>query len=84
MMSAGRFYLMVNQILINAEDRWDFNKIWKDCPSKKRLLSIYILLVKLIFGEEPLHTPRKNLLVGNLPYRLIWEDIEVESQRYEN
>ena len=47
---------------------WDFNKIWKDCPSKKQLLfSIYIHLVKLIFGEEPLHTPRKNCLVGNLP-----------------
>ena len=63
----------------------DFSKIWKDCPSKKRFFPIYIQLVKLIFGEEPLRTPKKNLLVGNLPYRLIWEDIDVESQtRYEN
>ena len=62
----------------------DFNKVWKDYPSKKQLFSIYIQLVKLIIGEEPLQTPRKNCLVGNLPYRGIWEDIEVESQRYEN
>ena len=38
--------------------------------------------MKLIFGEEPLHTARENRLVGNLPYRRIWEDIELESQRY--
>ena len=37
----------------------DFNKVWKDYPSKKQLFSIYIQLVKLIFGEEPLQTPRK-------------------------
>ena len=35
-------------------------------------------------GEEPLHTPRKNGLVEKIPYRRIWEDIEGESQRYEN
>ena len=40
----------------------DINKVWKDCPSKKQLFPIYIQLVKLIFGEEPLHTPRKNRL----------------------
>ena len=62
----------------------DFNKIWKDCPLKKRLFSIYLQLVKLIFGKEPLHTRRKNRLVGNFPHRRIWEDIEVEIQRYEN
>ena len=38
---------------------WDFNKIWKDCPSKKRFFSIYNQLVKLTFVEESLHTPRK-------------------------
>ena len=47
---------------------------------KETAFSIYIQVVKLIFGEEPLHTPRKNRLVGNLPYRRIWEDIEVETQ----
>ena len=61
-----------------------FQQIWKDCSSKKPPFSMYIQLVKLIFGEEPLHTPRKNRLVGNLPYRRIWEHTEVETQRYEN
>ena len=52
---------------------------------KTAFFSIYIQLVKLIFGEDdPLHTPRKNRLVGNLPYRRIWEDMEVEIQRHEN
>ena len=38
----------------------DFNKIWKDCPSKKKFFfSIYVQLVKLIFAEEPLHTQEK-------------------------
>ena len=57
-----------------------FQQNMEDCPSKKLLFSIYIQLVKLLFGEEPLHTPRKNRLVGNLPYRSIWEDIEGEIQ----
>ena len=52
---------------------------------KHRLISIYIQqLVKLIFGQEPLRFSRKSRLVGNLPYRGIWEDIEVESQMCKN
>ena len=85
MKSAGRFYLMVNQILINAGDRIGFQQNMEKLSFEETaFFSIYIQLVKLIFGEEPLHTPRKNRLMGNLPYRRIWEDIEVESQRYEN
>ena len=67
------------------EDRIGFQQNVKRLfLEEKAFFSIYIQLVKLIFGEEPLRNPRKNSLVGNLPYRRIWEDIEVESQRYEN
>ena len=59
-------------------------KYGKTVLPRNSFFSIYIQLVKLIFGEEPLHTTRKNRLVGNLPYRCIWEDIDVESQRYGN
>ena len=59
MRSAGRFYLMVNQILINIGDRIGFQQNMENCPSKKQLFFHFIQLVKLIFGEEPLHTPRK-------------------------
>ena len=63
----GRFYLMVNQILINAGDRIGFQQNMENCPSKKQLFSIYIQPVKLIFGEEPLHTPRKKSFGGKSP-----------------
>ena len=84
MRSAGRFYLMVNQILINAEDRIGFQQSMERLSFEETAFFIYLQLVKLIFGEEPLQTPRKNRLVGNLPYQCIWEDIDVESQGYEN
>ena len=67
---------------------WGYDRIstkyGKTVLRRNSLFSIYVQLVKLIFGGEPLHTLRKYRLVGNLPYRSIWEDIEVETQRYEN
>ena len=85
MKSAGKFHLMVNQIMISAEDRIGFQQNMERLSFEEAFFfSIYIQLVKLIFDEEPLHTPRKNCLVEDLPYRRIWECIEVESERYEN
>ena len=84
MCSTGTFYLMVNQILINAEDKMGFQQNMERLSFEEQFSSIDIPPVKLIFGEDPLHTPRKNRFVGNLPYRRIWEDIEIEIQRYEN
>ena len=45
--------------------------------------SIYIQLVKLVLVKSLYTQQEKNRLVGNLPYRRNWEDIEVESQMYE-
>ena len=73
MRSARRFNLMVNQILINAEDRMGFQQNMERLSLEETAFSIYIQLVKLIFGEEPLHTRRENRL-----------DMKVESQNYEN
>ena len=74
---------MVNQILINAGDRIGFQQNMERLSFEETAFSIYIQIVKLIFGEEPLRTPRNNRFVGNLPCRRIWEDIKVESARYE-
>ena len=49
---AERFYLMVNQILISAEDRIGFQQNMKKLSFEKTAFSINIQLVKLIFGEE--------------------------------
>ena len=67
-----------------TEDRVGFQQNMERLSfEESSFFSIYIQLVKLIFGEGPLRTPRKNRLVGNLPYRRIWEDIKVKSQGME-
>ena len=81
MRSAGRFYLMVNQILINAGDRIGFQQNMENCPSKKQLFPFTFNLWSWYLVKS-LYTPQeKNRLVGNLPYRRIWEDIEVEKSK---
>ena len=38
----------------------DFSKISKDYLRRNGFFFVYIRVVKLLFGEEPLHTPRKH------------------------
>ena len=63
MRSAGRFYLIVKPDHDSAEDRMGFEQ---NMERRNGSFSIYIKLATLIFGEEPLQTPRNNRLVGIL------------------
>ena len=71
MRSAGKFYLMVNQILINAEDKIGLiqQNMEKQCPSKKQLFfHLHSTCEADIWWRAFTNPKKKNCLVGNHPY----------------
>ena len=76
---------MANLILINAEDGVGFPQNMERLSFEETAFSIYIQLVKLIFGEEASTHPQEKIVWWEIScIDGFGKDIEAESQRYEN
>ena len=67
MRPAGRFYLMVNQILINAGDMIGFQQNMEKLSFEETAFFHLHSSREADICEEPLHTPRKKSFSGKSP-----------------